>query len=116
MVAPDTPRRCTAVPGAVYTRHGGATPFSAELGQGQVGTALGVAVPPDNQWRCPQGNTLLSPSQPVTTIGVAVHQARGGGAPVAAPQARFRLLRFTFFTTFATVLTLQVFHHHVQVC
>jgi len=51
-----------------------------------------------------------------TALGVVVHRTRGGGAPVAAPQAKFRLLFFTFLTTFANVLTLEVFHHHVQVC
>jgi len=40
-------RWCTTLTAAVYTKRVGATPFSAALGQGQVGTALGVAVPPD---------------------------------------------------------------------
>jgi hypothetical protein len=43
------------------------------LGQVQVGTALWVAVPPNQGWRCPQGNSLLLVSQSVTAIGVAVH-------------------------------------------
>ena len=115
-----------------------------------MGTALGVAVPPDRVavplgqpaalglpaghhhrggsapdrgwwchqigWRCPQANPLLSASQPVTAIGVTVHRTRGGGAPVAADQAEFCLLFFTFFTIFANVLTHQVSYHHVQVC
>ena len=53
--------------------------------------------------------------QPITATGVAVHRTRGGGAPVAALQAELYLRFFTFLTTFANVLTLQVFHHHVQV-
>jgi hypothetical protein len=64
----------------------------------------------------PQGNSLLSASQPVTVTRVAVHRTRGGGALVATPQAEFHLFFFTFFTTFANVLTLQVFHHHAQMC
>ena len=42
----------------------------------------------------------------VTTIGVVVHQTRGGGAAVVAPQAEFHLCFFTFLTTFANMLTL----------
>ena len=56
----------------------------ALLGHVQVGTALGVAVPPNNQWRCPQGNTLLSASQTVTVTRVVVHRIARGGAPRAA--------------------------------
>ena len=85
-------------------------PAQALLSHVQVGDATrqAVAVPP----RTP-------PSQPpllVTATGVAVHHHKGGSALGAATQARLRLLFFTFFTTFANVLTLQVFHHRVQVC
>ena len=38
-------RRCTALIAAVYTRHASATSFSVALSRGEVGTALGVAVP-----------------------------------------------------------------------
>ena len=74
------------------------------------GSAIGqgVTVPP----RTPPSR----PPLPVTATGVAVHRHKGGGVLRAATQARLRLLFFTFFTTFANVLTLQVFHHHVQVC
>ena len=40
-------RWCTALTSAVYTGHAGATSFFAALGRGQVGTALGMVVPPD---------------------------------------------------------------------
>ena len=40
-------RRCTTLTSAVYTGHAGATSFFAALGRGQVGTALGMVVPPD---------------------------------------------------------------------
>jgi hypothetical protein len=48
----------------------------APLYQVQVGTALGVAVPPNNQWqalRAPPKLLVLSLSQLVTATGVAVH-------------------------------------------
>ena len=76
------------------------------MGGGAIGQ--GVAVPP----RAP-------PSWPpllVTATGVAVHRHKGGGALGAATQARLCLLFITIFTTFANVLTLLVFHHHVHVC
>ena len=106
---------CTALTAAVHTGRTVDSPFSALLSQVQVGTALGVMVPPDTVV-VPQGNSLLSVSQPVTAIGVAVHRHKGGGALGAATQTRLCLLFFIFFTTFANVLTLQLFHHHVQVC
>ena len=71
--APSHLGRCTpslAVP----------APALALLSHVQVGTALGVAVPPDKGWRCPQSNPLLSASQPITATGVAVHRRKGGGA------------------------------------
>jgi hypothetical protein len=40
-------RRYTALIATVYTEHADATSFSAALARGHVGTALGVAVPPD---------------------------------------------------------------------
>ena len=51
-----------------------------------------------------------------TATGVAVHHHKGGDALWEATQTRLCLLFFTFFTTFANVLTLQVFYYHVQVC
>ena len=108
--------RCTALRAAVHTGRTGARFTSPEsrpcLGghrpRGGGATGHTVAVPPG------QLAALGLPAG--TATGVAVHRTRGGGAPVAAPQAEFRLLLFTFITTFANVLTLQVFHHHVQVC
>ena len=50
--------------------------------------------------------TLRVVHRPVTATGVVVHQTRGGGASVAAPQVEFCLLFFTFLTTFINVLTL----------
>jgi hypothetical protein len=93
----------------MYTISGGASSYSAlSLGQVQVGTTLGVVVPP---------NRVVVPlGQPDALSFLAGHRHRGGGAPLAASQAEFRLLFFTFLTTFANMLTLQVFHHHVQVC
>ena len=81
------------------------------FGRGQVGTALGVAVPPDKVTVPHQNTSLLASS-----AGVAVHRTGHGGALGTTFQARLRLLFFTFFTTFANVLTLQVSHNHVQVC
>ena len=77
------------------------------LDRGQVDIALVVAMPPDSV-AVPHQNTSLSASS-------AGHRHRGGGALGATPQAWLHLLFFTFFTTFANVLTLQVFHHHVRV-
>ena len=94
----------------MYTGHVGATSISAALGRGQVGTATGQG------GGAPPKHLSLGQAQSVTATGVTVHQTWGGGAPRAAHRAKFCLLFFTFFTTFANVLTLQVFHHHVQVC
>jgi hypothetical protein len=108
-------RWCTVLTTTVYTKHDGVTPFSAALGRGQVGTAIGVVVPSDRvvvPTRAPSSR----PPQSVTAIGVAVHRTGHGGALVAAHRAQQCLLFFTFFTTFANVLTLQVFYHYVQVC
>ena len=71
-------------------------------------TALGVAVPTQH--------FPLGLAQRVIALGVVVHRTRHGGALEAVPRARLCLLFFTFFTTFSNVLTLQVLHHHVQVC
>jgi hypothetical protein len=38
-------KRCTTLIATMYTEHADATSFSAALTRGQVGTALGVAVP-----------------------------------------------------------------------
>ena len=65
--------------------------------RGGGATGQGVEVPPYS--------TSLSTSSADTV-----------GALGVATQTRLRLLFFTFFTTFVIVLTLQVFHHHVQVC
>jgi hypothetical protein len=67
-VAPPLQWWCTALTTAVYTEHAGATSFSAALGQGQVATALGVAVPPDRV-AVPTQYLPLGLLQPVTTIG-----------------------------------------------
>ena len=40
-----------ALPMVVPTGHGGALALLLALGLGLVGTALGVAVPPDREWR-----------------------------------------------------------------
>jgi hypothetical protein len=101
---------------AVYTEHTGATLLSPaslpRLGghcpRGGGATGQGGDAPPKH--------LPLGLAQSVTAIGVAVHRTEGCGSPRAAPRAKFRLLFFTYFTTFANVLTLQVFHHHVQVC
>jgi len=66
--------------------------------------------------RWPPSSLLLSASQPVIATGVAVHRIRGGGAPVAAPQAEFRLISSSFSPPLQNVLTLQLFHHHMQMC
>jgi hypothetical protein len=52
-VAPDMPRWCIALSMAVYTGHGGDHLHVTARDRGQVGTALGVAVPPDKQGRYP---------------------------------------------------------------
>jgi hypothetical protein len=105
VVAPNKVRRCTIVHMVVHTATGDAsatTGCSAEarwsLPQGWWCIGQGMAVP-----------SLELPSlslQMVTTTGVVVHRTRGGGAPRAAPQAKLHLLFFTFFVTFANVLTL----------
>jgi hypothetical protein len=91
-------------------------PAPALLGHIQVGTALGVAVPLHKWWQCPTRTAPSRPPQLVTATGVAVHWTRHGGAPGVAHRAWECLFFFTFFTTFANVLKLQVSHHHVQVC
>jgi hypothetical protein len=101
----------TAFPMAVHTGHGGALALLLTLGLGLVGIALGVAVPPDRQWRCPPGHQTTPPSRPP-----GGHRPRGGGATQAALRARFRLLFFVFFTTFANMLTPPSNHHLVHVC
>ena len=97
------------VPLVVHHRTwGGASSHLLALSRVQVGTALGVAVPPDKE--------AVPAQAPPSRPGLAGHRHRGGGASRAAPRAKFHLLFFVFFTTFANVLTLQVFHHHMQVC
>ena len=59
LVVPDT-RRCTALTMAVYTITSGDHPAPAALGQVQVGTALGVAVPPNKVRRCQLQPLLLA--------------------------------------------------------
>ena len=50
-MASDRQWRCTAVPEAVYTGVFGDHPETTLLGHVQVGTTLGVVVPP-KQWQC----------------------------------------------------------------
>jgi hypothetical protein len=108
--------RCTALIAMVNTDHSSDTFTSAASWPCLGGHHPRGGDATRHSGSAPQGNSLLLASQPITATGVAVHWTRGGGAPVVAPQAEFRLLFFTFLTTFANVLTLQVFHHHVQVC
>jgi hypothetical protein len=58
-VAPNMPRWCTTLTMAVYTDRGGDHLHAAALDRGQVGTALGVAVPLDKQWRCQPNSSFL---------------------------------------------------------
>ena len=51
--------RCTALRAAMHTGRIGARFTPPESRPFQVGTALGVVVPLDTQWWCPQGNSLL---------------------------------------------------------
>ena len=68
------------------------------------------------------GHIVAVPLGQLAALGLlADHRHRGGGAPDKGwrcshgiPQGEFRLLFFTFLTTFANVLTLQVFYHHMQ--
>ena len=83
---------------AVHIGQGGARPFSAALNRSQVGTALGVEVPPDTA-AVPAQQHPLGLAQTVTATGVAVHQTGRGGAPqgstlspVSPPFFTFRLL------------------------
>ena len=98
-------RRCTAHTTLVYTERTGAgahaaTPLSSPGGhhpRGGGATGQGGGAP-----------NRTPPSRPpllVTATRVAVHRIGHGDAPVAAPQATFRLLFFTFLTTFANVPT-----------
>ena len=92
----------------VYTGHSGDRAHATLLGQVQVGTALGVAVPLGQH----------------AAFGLlAEHRHRdggasdmGGGATQAAFQDPFRHLFFTFFNTFANVLTPPSVHQLVHVC
>jgi hypothetical protein len=97
-------RRCTALTAAVYTGRTGVCPHSVASRLRSCGhRPRGDSAPPEHLLL-----GLHSRSPP--------HRTRHGDALGSAPRARLRLLCFTFFTTFANVLTLQVFHHHVQVC
>jgi len=113
---PDNTWWCTALHMAVCTITSGDSPSAFAQNQVQVGTALGVAVPPDKGVAVPPRTPPSRPPLPITATPMAVTSTGGGGATRAAPRAEFRLIFFTFFTTFANVLTLQVFHHHVQLC
>ena len=110
-------------PGGAPAHQGWCTPSLAMpaqapslLGHIQVSTALGVAVPQDKGWRCPPEHLplgLLCRSLPqgwrctITRVAVPSRQQhKPSYASFSSP----------FFTTFANVPTLQVFHHHVQVC
>jgi hypothetical protein len=81
VVPPDK----VAVPPAVHCRAwGGASLHFLAHCRGQVGTALGVAVPPDKGWLCPPEATPKLPPlslYPVIALGVAMHRTRVGGAP-----------------------------------
>jgi hypothetical protein len=107
-VALDTHRRCTVTRGAVYTGSGGASSHSARSRPSPGGHR------PRGGGAIGQGGG--APGQPVALGLPASHRHRGGGAPMVAPQAEFHLPFFSFLTTFANMLILQVFHHHVQVC
>jgi hypothetical protein len=96
-------RPCTALTMAVYTRCTGAHAHSATARPGSGGhrprggsaTGQGGGAPPEHLLL---GLHSRSPPQEWQCTGQ-------GGALGAAPQTRLHLLFFTFFTTFANVLT-----------